>query len=268
MKKIILAVAAAALLSTPALAHRQWLMPSATILSGNGMWVAVDAAVSNDLFYFEHNPMNIDNVKITLPDGSAGTMQNVGKGKYRNVFDVELTQAGTYRIASVNEGGMVFANYMLNGERKRWRGKADEIAKAIPADATDVKLSENFGRIETFVSLGKPTDKTLKAKGKGLEFVPVTHPNALVAGEAAKFRFVLDGKAAKDLEVTITPGGIRYRDELGEIKAKTDKDGYFSVTLPNPGYYYLQASIEDDRASLKNAKRRASYAVTLEAAAP
>lgn len=268
MKKILLAAAAVALLATPALAHRQWLMPSATVFSGEGLWVAVDAAVSNDLFYFEHNPMNIDNLKIVMPDGSEGKAQNVGKGKYRNVFDVELTQAGTYRIASVNEGGMLFANYKQNGERKRWRGKASEMAAAIPADATELSISENSGRVETFVTSGKPSDKTLKPKGKGLEFVPVTHPNSLVAGEAARFRFLLDGKAAADLEVTVTPGGIRYRDSLNEINVKTDKDGYFSVTFPEPGYYYLAASIQDDKASVKNAKRRASYAATLEAAAP
>ena len=66
----------------------------------------------------------------------------------------------------------------------------------------------------------------------------------------------------------VTPGGIRYRDALNEIKIATDKDGYFNVTLPSPGYYYLAASVQDDKASVKNAKRRASYAATLEAAAP
>ncbi|MET0445126.1 MAG: hypothetical protein ABW151_11185, partial [Pseudorhodoplanes sp.] len=39
-------------------AHRAWLLPSATVLSGDGdLWVTVDAAVSNHQFYFEQQTM-------------------------------------------------------------------------------------------------------------------------------------------------------------------------------------------------------------------
>jgi len=51
-------------------AHRTWMLPSATVLSGNDPWVTVDAAVSNDLFYFEHFPLRLDGLQVTAPDGS------------------------------------------------------------------------------------------------------------------------------------------------------------------------------------------------------
>lgn len=53
----IAAAAAALVLSLPiaAQAHRAWLLPSATVLSGKDVWVTVDAAVSNDLFFFERH---------------------------------------------------------------------------------------------------------------------------------------------------------------------------------------------------------------------
>ncbi len=41
---------AALMLPAAAQAHRQWMMPSSTTLSGSESWVTVDAAVSNDLF--------------------------------------------------------------------------------------------------------------------------------------------------------------------------------------------------------------------------
>ena len=48
MKKQILRLAAtvalAAMAVVPASAHRQWMMPSATVLSGDDVWVTVDAA--------------------------------------------------------------------------------------------------------------------------------------------------------------------------------------------------------------------------------
>ena len=71
-RRLLLGIAAATMLATPALAHRQWLLPSATVVSGSGddVWVTVDAAVSNDLFYFEHQPLRLDNVKAYAPDGT------------------------------------------------------------------------------------------------------------------------------------------------------------------------------------------------------
>ncbi|MFT4251420.1 MAG: DUF4198 domain-containing protein, partial [Caulobacter sp.] len=61
------ATAALAALPLAAHAHRGWLVPSATVLSGDGAWVTVDAAVSNELFYPDHRPMRLDAVVITTP---------------------------------------------------------------------------------------------------------------------------------------------------------------------------------------------------------
>src|SRR5690606_17924248 len=134
---------------------------------------------------------------------------------------------GTYKLAVLNDGLM--ASYKLGDEKKRWRGKAEDFAKGIPSDASDVNVTRSVSRMEVFVTAGKPSDTVLKPTNQGLELVPVTHPNDLFAGEAANFRFLLDGKPAANLEVTVIPGGIRYRDQLNEIKVKTDKDGKFSV---------------------------------------
>ena len=60
-------LALAALAPLAAHAHHQWLLPSATVLSGNDPWVTVDAAVSNDLFYFEHVPLRLDNLVVGGP---------------------------------------------------------------------------------------------------------------------------------------------------------------------------------------------------------
>ena len=49
--KPLLALAALVTLSSPALAHRFWILPSSTVLSGEEPWVTFDAAVSNNLFF-------------------------------------------------------------------------------------------------------------------------------------------------------------------------------------------------------------------------
>ena len=242
-KKLMIAGALAALImSAGAQAHRAWMLPSATTLSGKDSWVTVDAAISNDLFYFEHFPMRTDGITVTQPDGTTGKIENAATGKYRSTFDVHLTQPGTYRIANVSTG--IMGSYTLNGKQERLpRGTTkDKLAAAIPAGATNVQTSEMSNRNEIFVTLGAPTTTIFKPTGEGIELVPTTHPNDLVSGEAASFQFLLDGKPAAGLKVTVIPGGIRYRDALGQIDLTADKDGKVSVKWPEPGMYWLNAS--------------------------
>jgi uncharacterized GH25 family protein len=247
-------------------AHKAFMVPSETVLSKTG-WITVDGAVSNDLFYFNHNPLRLDNLKIIGPDGKPVEIANANTGKFRTTFDVNLQSPGTYKLANINNG--INAQYeTASGERKRWRGTPDRLSE-IPADAKNVQITEQQGRNETFVTVGKPNDTALKATGVGLELVPVTHPNDLVAGEPITFRFVLDGKPAANLEVEVVPGGTRYRDRQNDQKYKTDKDGQIVMTWNDPGMYWMEASVEDNKASVKQAKsRRASYVATFEVLPP
>ena len=264
MKRSVLAlVLSLAVLPFSATAHKTWLLPSQTVMSGTDPWITVDAAVSNDLFYFNHVPLRLDNLAITAPDGSKVEPQNAATGKYRSVFDVELKQQGTYRIATVNSG--LFGSWEEDGKPKRWRGTPATFATEVPKDAKNLQVSQSVGRIETFVTNGSPNATALKPTGEGLELVPVTHPNDLFAGEQATFKLHIDGKPAAGLEVEITRGGTRYRNAQDEIKVKTDANGQFSVTWPEAGMYWLETGSEDKRTSLPQAsQRRLSYVATLE----
>lgn len=277
MKKRIWGFAATAALATlvavPASAHRQWMMPSSTVLSGDDVWVTVDAAVSNDLFYFEHQPMRLDAMKAWAPDGSEAAIENKATGRYRSTFDVHMTQKGTWRIASVAD--MLMGSYDLAGKTERLpRGTtAANLAERIPAGATNVQTAEANNRNEIFVTVGEPTTTLFKPTGKGIELAPVTHPNDLIAGEAATFQFLLDGKPGANLPVTVIRGGIRYRDQLGQIDLKTDGDGKVEVTWPEPGLYWLnvttpQVGREEGEGAPPPLGRRASYVTTLEVMAP
>ena len=148
------ALAVAACLPVAGHAHKAWLLPSATV-STVDQWITVDAAVSNDLFYFNHVPLRIDGLVITAPDGSTVKPENLATGKYRTTFDLHLTRNGTYKLANVNHG--LFANYEENGAPKRWRGTAENFAREVPADAKNLQVSQSAGRVETFVTAGKPT---------------------------------------------------------------------------------------------------------------
>lgn len=297
------ALALAICLPISAQAHRAWMLPSATVLSGEDPWITVDAAVSNDLFYFEHFPLQLEGIgkplqlaprgqqdqaaaaakpaqpgpkaakppmrrpasklQILTPDGSAGTAEFGNVGRYRSTFDVHLTQKGTYKLAVANSG--LAARWKDGEQNQRWMGKAEDFAAQVPANAKDLKVSLSSSRMEVFVTSGQPTNSVLKTTGQGLELAPITHPNDLFAGEKAQFVLLLDGKPAAAVDVSVIPGGNRYRDQSGEITLKTDDKGAFSITWPTAGMYWLEAEMTtQDGVKAPATERRAVYSTTLE----
>jgi uncharacterized GH25 family protein len=256
-------IAVAMLIVAPAtsFAARAWLLPSQTIVARSGGWVTFDAANSDDLFSFNQGAMPVDSLSVSGGDGAPVAPQNVARGKTRSSFDLELRMPGTYRIAIA--GDMVMARWEEDGKPKRWRGTPAEMAANIPANAARLELEQVQRRVETFVTVGSPTD--VKPVGAGLELVPVRHPNDLYAGEAARFRFLLDGKPAKDLPVEIIAGGTRYRDAPAAMELKTDADGMITVTWPATGLYWLDAEVKDQNATVPGVKQRtAAYDATFE----
>src|SRR5690606_6125139 len=132
--KIVIAALALAIPAN-AHAHRAWILPSSTVLSGEAAWVTLDAAICNDLFYLSHRPQQLDSMIVTKPDGSKGELKNPSTGELRSTFDVRLDQAGTWKIGTARKG--IMGSYKVNGEEKRLpRGaNAADLAKLIPADA-------------------------------------------------------------------------------------------------------------------------------------
>jgi uncharacterized GH25 family protein len=263
MKTSFTRLALLTLLLAPAagFAARAWLLPSQTIVARSGGWVTFDAANSDDLFSFNQAAMPIDSLSVTGGDGTPVAPQNIARGKTRSSFDLELRAAGTYRVAVA--GDMVMARWEEDGKPKRWRGTPAEMAANIPANAAKLEVEQMQRRVETFVTVGTPTE--VKAVGTGLEAVPAKHPNDLYAGESAQFRFMLDGKPAKDLAVEIIAGGTRYRDSPAAMKLKTDTDGMVTVTWPAPGLYWVDAEIKDEKATVPGVKKRtAAYNATFE----
>lgn len=259
----LLTFALAALLPFSASAHKAWLLPSETVVAGEQPWITVDAAVSNDLFYFNHVPLPLDRLAITSPSGQRVEPANGATGKFRSVFDLQLKEEGTYRIAMLNGG--LSASWEEDGKPKRWRGAPAAFATEVPANATNLQVMQSVGRVETFVTHGATTTTALKPTGEGIELIARTHPNDLFAGETAEFALTIDGKPAADLEIEIVRGDTRYRNAQDEIKVVTGADGGFRVTWPQAGMYWLETTSEDTRVSAQQAsRRRLSYVATLE----
>jgi uncharacterized GH25 family protein len=298
---LVAALALSGAITTPALAHRQWLLPSTTTLAGTSEFVTVDAAVSNDLFYADHVPIAPDQIKVRAPDGSAGSIENAATGRYRSTFDVKIDKPGTWAIGTERSGVMgTFKvgteTWRVGGRRPGGPGAGTQGAGGpqggpgmgpmggpggqppvrsvatvadIPANATDIKLTEIQGRNVIFVTADAPTTTVFKPSGKGLEFDPITHPDELVSDEEAQFRFLVDGKPAAGIAVTVVPGGKKYREAEEAQELKTGPDGVLHVKWPVAGMYWLNATYTDAKPSdPKATERRLSFTTTLEVVAP
>jgi uncharacterized GH25 family protein len=305
----LLAAAALAIsISSPALAHRQWLLPSTTTLAGTSEYVTVDAAVSNDLFYADHVAIDPALVKVWAPDGSEGKIENAAKGQYRSTFDVKIDKPGTWTIGMERAG--VMGTFKVGDETWRVGGrgrpgggqggpgmagagaggpnaggpnaggpgaggparppmKSVATVAEIPANATEVQLTESYSRNVIYVTADAPTPGAFKPTGKGLEFQPITQPGSLASDEEGQFRFLVDGKPAANVAVTVVPGGKKFREAEDAQELKTGADGVLHVKWPVAGMYWLSANYTDNKPSVPRAtERRLGFTTTLEVVAP
>jgi hypothetical protein len=279
---LIASAALAAVLASPASAHRQWLLPSTTTLAGTSEYVTVDAAVSNDLFYPDHFPMSPDQVTVWTPDGSQGKLENPATGRYRSTFDVKIDKPGTWKIGT--QRSAVMGSFKVNGEDWRLGGRGRPMAATvsggaqarnvatvadIPANATDVKLTEVQSGNYIYVTSDAPTKTVFAPTGKGLEIDPISHPDELVSNEEGQFRFLIDGKPAAGVKVTVVPGSKKFREAEQAQELTTGADGVLHVKWPVAGMYWINASASDNKPSEKRAtERRMSYTATVEVVAP
>nr|WP_086491101.1 DUF4198 domain-containing protein [Novosphingobium panipatense] len=282
---LIASASLAAALASPASAHRQWLLPSTTTLAGTSEYVTVDAAVSNDLFYPDHFPMSPEQVTVWMPDGATGKLENPATGRYRSTFDVKIDKPGTWKIGT--QRSAVMGSFKVDGQEWRLGGRGRPMGAGgpgapggappravasvaeIPANATDVKLTEVQSGNYIYVTADAPTKTVFTATGKGLELDPITHPDELVSNEEGQFRFLIDGKPAAGLKVTVVPGSKKFRETEEAQELTTGADGVLHVKWPVAGMYWINASATDNKPSEKRAtERRMSYTATVEVMAP
>jgi len=222
-------------------AHKRWIFPGQFTLSET-QWVSFDASVSNNIF-FADRPWPLAAVQAFDPEGKIIDIENKLEGHRRSVFDVNLQQKGTYKVNHQSQSYMAFYEIEVDGEmqRKRERGLSlAELKTKIPADAIAPSYSFNNSRLETYVTVGAPSDQVFSIQGNGIEFKPVTHPNDLYTGEQATFQFFLDGKPASDIEVSLVWSGTRYRNQEQAQTYATDEQGKINFELSQSGAFLIE----------------------------
>lgn len=241
LKSLLVASLVGVTLIPSAQAHRMWILPSTFTLSGDEQWITVDGAISNDLFFPNHVAMDLDDIIITLPDGKTSSPENGWKGKIRTTFDLKLDQQGTYKVTE--NGSLYFASWKEDGEEKRRRGSLSAFKEDGLFEKDGLKLMHSSRRVETYVTLGAPSNEVFKLSSKGVEMQPITHPNDVYTGEEVSFKFYVDGEIAKDLDVLVIKGNDRYRDNVEQLELKTDSEGVVRFTPEIAGRYWMSINV-------------------------
>ncbi|NUA30897.1 DUF4198 domain-containing protein [Cupriavidus basilensis] len=173
-------------------------------------------------------------------------------------------QIGTYRVSvAVKEISATWKG--KNGRDESIRGTVEQVLSKLPADAEFVVLTERLHRNEAFVTISQPSDVAPVGSGLELGFVETGASTFRVKGNASRFVLLIDGKPAAKVLVTVTRGGMQWRDRVEAREFITDTAGQFSVDWPEAGFYLLDAQAIDDKTTIPKANERIlTYTATFE----
>ncbi|MCM2679410.1 DUF4198 domain-containing protein [Echinimonas agarilytica] len=248
----------AALVSTVT-AHERFVVPTHTLLSGDApQSVNVVGSISNDIFHPDKplgDTSNGDHVPrlkalfemldywVVQPDGRVTDTTRWEAFSRLSVADVELLKSGTHRVSLSQPETRMTTFVKADGTPSRVFGDKPEI----PEGATDIVRRESQSRVETFVTLNEPTTGAVKPMGIGIEIGGEQHPNDLFVGETATFQLFFEGKPlVGEAKATLIKGGTRHRNDRNEQVLVVGKDGSFSFTATEAGFYFLNLTTQID----------------------
>jgi hypothetical protein len=218
--------------------------------------VTVEAAMAEEatLFVPDFTIRGSGDYSVIDPSGATKKIEGVTTLKELAIFEAPTPIDGTYRITSGERAGRssklakidgVWRNVRPAGGPPRPAEGAAPPANGpieedkIPAGA-EVMTTQSYLKADVYVSRGAPTATALKPTGQGLEIAPVTHPNEAFAGEAFKFRLLVDGQPLANAPFTVSKAREGYEPQRFTTGGSAGADGAASVTLAKPGIYVIQ----------------------------
>lgn len=231
MRPLLLVAALSWGVAHSASAHTPYLAPS-DFAPRAGQTIALDAAFA-ETFFTPEAAFDGSRFSVSTPQGSETAPDVVHVMKTRTVAEYTLPAdaKGTYRLSTGLRPGALFRTWEIHGKRESTR----DAAVKIPAGAKVISDFQSMTLAETYVSVGAPDRVALAARGKGLEFLPVTHPDDVYVGEPFVFVVQYDGKPLAGQKVEITEA-VWTSDRKPHIEQLTsDAQGKVSFTPKQAG---------------------------------
>jgi uncharacterized GH25 family protein len=251
LSTIVLVTAA---LAPPALAHSPYLLPNVFDVSQRDH-VSVQASFTEN-FFVPDVVMQAAEYHVVMPDGTKTPLAPVYTQDLA-VLDVETKAPGTYRISTgIREGRLSKAT--IHGDEWVFLDEREPLPAGVRV--YDIR---SITRAEVYVTRGAPTAPAIAARNDGLEFVLLSHPNSLFAGDQVQLRVLFKGQP-----LAAQPIAFQRAADFGgmstPLETATDAEGRVTFDLPSPGLYHIMTR---HRFALPAAEAKAeshTYAVTLE----
>ena len=224
--------------AAPSQAHQQWLAPNFLMQPGEKAWLSFDHTFGDQRFLPGSGPSSYFSWWIVGPDGLKRSFPYMFLGKTRAVGEIELTDAGTYRLEAV-EDMMAWTLLKIDGEDTWQPGtRADFAGHEV------VRSRVYFNKAVSYVTLESTSTSALAGTGDPLEIVFEQHPNDLIAGEGFTIRVLAFGEAVASQEVRVFADSSEGHDATGTCS--TDSDGYCNFELAEAGRYLLATKTEGE----------------------
>lgn len=275
-----------------------YLLPEQFDIKNNS--VSLQSAITIEKFY---SPNRNYQTRFfgTLPDGTAQEIKPVATLERFTLLDLATPKDGTYQVKTANEHSSVVDYALVENRWLRIRTErptttpAATPAPAMPAatpvstntaeaatprprrfvyadelPATAQKAQTQVIQLaETYLSKNAPSSVT-KPTGKGLELIPITHPNEVFAADGFEFVMQFDGKPIPKLELELYRGAGAYDEaktqDLGHVY--TDEQGRAKLDFKETAGVYLlfaQYPPATTDASQQPPARLYNYGLTLQA---
>ena len=222
----------------PSAAHQQWLAPNFFFETGESAWLSFDHTSGDRRFQPSSSPGSYYRWWVVGPDGLRRPVPFIFLGKTRTVGEVELEEAGTYRLEGV-EALMPWTQIKVDGENKWYPGTRNDF------EGSEIERSRvYFNKAVSYVTLASSNRSVLAASGDPLEIVFEDHPNELRVGDSFRVKVLASGKPLADQEIQVYSEHSSGHDAT--VTCTTDGKGSCRIELPGPGRFLLRTRSEGD----------------------
>lgn len=226
------------LATTSSPAHQQWLAPSTFTASGESVWISFDHTFGDQRFQPALGPGGYYSWWITGPDGLRQQVPFLFVGKTRTAGEVELEEAGTYRLEGVES--MSWSKLKIDGETQWQPGTRKDYADY------EVESSRYyFQKAVSYVTLESASRGALALTGEPLEILFEDHPNEWDEGEKLRIKVLAEGKPVPNQSVKIYTEHTEGHDEAAVCT--TDRQGVCKLEAPADGRILLMTSMEGEK---------------------
>jgi len=258
-----------AALAFPAAAHTPYLVPFN--FAPTEAYITVHDALTDNTFFTPEFPIKGDDFYIT--DDKGVTIADKGLSLHQlALFESPLPHEGTFRISTGNRDVRTLTLAEIDGRWKPVKMPENGLPVAPPfADQTTLPAGtrivpvKTMVRSESYVSYNKPSDAVPPPEGRGLELVPLSHPNRLFAGGTFSFALQFDGKPLANAHYAVFRAYDTYETEAYAANGDTGTDGKSTLTFVKPGIYVIEVS-RNWQESDPSDPRTWLYSLTLEVA--